>query len=355
MNGIREAVGILGLALVAACRGTGTTGTTGQGSTAQLPEVTIATANNMLHTAEFVGVEKGFFLKHGVKVKLQVLQTGAEINKALQAGSAEFGGGSITAIPTARQAGLELKLFVPYMNNATTPDDDNALAVVARADSGIRPGAWASFVGKKVGLATGGTGDEYLSRLLSKAGVDRKQVTLLNVQPGDQLAAIQGKQVDAISTWEPYQTIILDKLGTDAVLVQRGGGTLGYILGLSATDEYEQAHAGVVQKMADAMVETEAWVRSHKREAAAIATHWIPGLDTTSATRGIQHLNFDPRVSGCTLKAFTDSTRTLVAQNKLTADVPASDQVTSKFVTKSRQTMPQAFGDLPPVPASCSA
>ena len=323
MRRARAAIGLLGLTLVAACGSSGTGGTSGQSSTAQLPAVTIATANNMLHTAEFVGVEKGFFLKHGVKVQLQILQTGSDINKALQSGSAQFGGGSITAIPTARQAGLDLRLFVPYMNNATTPDDDNALAVVARTDSGVRAGDWASFVGKKVGLATGGTGDEYLSRLLSKAGVDRKQVTLINVQPGDQLAAIQGKQVDAISTWEPYQTIILARMGSDSILVQRGGGTLGYILGLSATDEYQQAHAGIVQKMADAMVETEAWVRSHKREAAVVATHWIPGLDTTAAVQGIQHLNFDPRVSGCTLKAFTQSTRTLVAQSKLTADIPA--------------------------------
>jgi ABC-type nitrate/sulfonate/bicarbonate transport system substrate-binding protein len=185
--------------------------------------------------------------------------------------------------------------------------------------------------------------------------VDRKKVTFLNVQPGDQLAAIQGKQVDAISTWEPYQTIILDKMGSDAVLVQRGGGTLGYILGLSATDEYERANAGIVQKMADAMVETEAWIRAHRREAAVIATHWIAGLDATSATKGIQHLNFDPRVSGCTLKAFRDSTQALVAQGKLTADIPAGDQVTSRFVTRSRQTMSQAFVDLPPVPSSCSA
>jgi hypothetical protein len=55
------------------------------------------------------------------------------------------------------------------------------------------------------------------------------------------------------------------------------------------------------------------------------------------------------------MKAFTDSTQTLVAQNKLTANIPASDEVTAKFVTKSRQAMPQAFGDLPPVPSSCSA
>ena len=103
MREARAAISVLGLALVVACGGGGTAS---QGSTAQLPAVTIATANNLLHTAEFVGVEKGFFLKHGVKVNLQVLQTGSDINKALLSGSAQFGGGSITAIPTARQAGL---------------------------------------------------------------------------------------------------------------------------------------------------------------------------------------------------------------------------------------------------------
>jgi len=75
---------------VAACGGSAPAA---QSSTAPLTAVTIATANNMLHTAEFVGVEKGFFLKHGVKVQLQILQTGSDINKALQSGSAQFGGG----------------------------------------------------------------------------------------------------------------------------------------------------------------------------------------------------------------------------------------------------------------------
>jgi len=225
------------------------------------PEVTIATANNMLHTAEFVGVEKGFFLKHGVKVKLQVLNIGAEINKAMQSSSAQFGGGSITAIPTARQAGLNLTLFAPYMNSAITSTDDNALAVVARTDSGIKTGDWKSLVGKKIGLAVGGTGDEFVRAWMTKEGVGASQVTFLNVAPGNQLAVIQDKSVDAIASWEPYQSIIMTKLGSSVFLFQRGGGMLGYILGLETTDEYRQAHPDIVQKMADALVETEAWIR----------------------------------------------------------------------------------------------
>jgi hypothetical protein len=55
------------------------------------------------------------------------------------------------------------------------------------------------------------------------------------------------------------------------------------------------------------------------------------------------------------MKAFNDSTQTLVQQAKLTAMIPAADQVTANFVNKSRQTMPKAFAGLPPIPASCSS
>ncbi len=317
------------------------------------PEVTLATANNMLHTAEFVAKEKGYFLKHGVNVKLQILNIGAEITKAVESGTAQFGGGSITAIPTARQSGLNLVLFAPYMNDATTATDDNALAVVARADSGIRPGDWNSFVGKKVGLVKGGTGDEFLTKWLTKSGVDPKKVTYLNVPVGDQLTAIQQGQVHAIASWEPYQTLILAKMKSDAVLIQRGGGQLGYILGLESTEEYIKAHPDTVQKLTDALAETEAWIRAHPGEAAVIATHWISGLDASVASEAIKNLNFDPRISACTVKAFADSTQVLVEQRKLRQNIPAEQQVTRTYVTKTQQANGAWFRDLKALPASC--
>ncbi len=50
--------------------------------------ITLATVNNMNHVPQFVAVEKGFYVKHGVDVKLKVLNSGAEVTRALQAGEA---------------------------------------------------------------------------------------------------------------------------------------------------------------------------------------------------------------------------------------------------------------------------
>ena len=58
---------------------------------AQSPVVlSAAVGSNMNHVPSFVGVEKGIFLKHGIDLKLKLLNTGQEMSKALQAGEVEI-------------------------------------------------------------------------------------------------------------------------------------------------------------------------------------------------------------------------------------------------------------------------
>ncbi|MBO0701379.1 MAG: ABC transporter substrate-binding protein [Candidatus Dormibacteraeota bacterium] len=316
-------------------------------------DVNFATANNMLHTPEFVALEKGFYLKHGIRAKFQVFNSGAEINKAVAAGTMQVGGGGDTATPTAISAGIPIFTFAPYMQDATTSTGDEPLAIVARTDSGIRPGDWASFVGKRVGLVTGGTGDAYFRAGLAQAGVDVQKVTIQNLQPGDMLAAMQGKQVDAISSWEPYQTQILDQMGSQAVLFKRGGGLIGYVLGEGASQDWANQHPALVQDISDAIAEATYWTRTHPDQAAVIATHWIPGLDAKVAKDAIKHIPFDPRVTGCTTKDYADSTALLVQQGKIKQNVPTGQMIVSRYTAKTQQENPQWYKDLKPVSRGC--
>jgi ABC-type nitrate/sulfonate/bicarbonate transport system substrate-binding protein len=322
-------------------------------STAAAVEINFATANNMLHVPEFVALEKGFYLKHGVKAKFQVFNSGAEINKAVQAGTMQIGGGGDTATPTAIAAGIPIFTFAPYMQDATTSKGDEALAVVARTDSGIKPGDWTTFVGKKVGMVTGGTGDAYFRAWLTKNNVDYKKVNFLNVQPGDMLTAIQSKQVDAIASWEPYQTLILDTLGSQAFLFQRAGGMIGYVLGEGTTQDWAKQHPDLVQAITDAMAEATYWTRQHLDEAATISTHWIQGLDPRVAKLAIKHIPYDSRVNNCTLKAYTDSVTLLVQQKKLQAPIPTDQMIVSTYAAKTEKTHPDWYKDLKSVPATC--
>jgi ABC-type nitrate/sulfonate/bicarbonate transport system substrate-binding protein len=316
-------------------------------------EVNFATANNMLHVPEFVALEKGFYLKHGIKAKFQVFNSGAEINKAVQAGTVQIGGGGDTATPTAIAAGIPIFTFAPYMQDASTSKGDTALAVVARADSGIKPGDWSSFVGKKVGMVTGGTGDAYFRAWLAKNSVDAKKVSFQNVQPGDMLVAIQQKQVDAIASWEPYQTLILDTMGSQAILIKRAGGVIGYVLGEGTTQDWAKQHPDLVQNITDAMAESTYWTRTHQDEGATIATHWIQGLDPQVAVHAIKNIPYDPRVNDCTMKAYAGSVTLLVAQNKLKQTVPTEQMIVDTYALKTQKAHPEWYKDLKPAPATC--
>jgi len=49
-----------------------------------LPVVDVVIGNNFGHLPMFVGVEKGFFKKHGVDVRLKVVNTGTDMVGAMQ-------------------------------------------------------------------------------------------------------------------------------------------------------------------------------------------------------------------------------------------------------------------------------
>lgn len=213
---------VLVLLAAAACAGPAAAG---QGA-AEPGKVLAAAASPVLaiaHTPSFVGVEKGLFLKYGLDLKLKILGSGQEVAKAMQAGEIQFGAAAYSNFPIALERGFKGKMVVGVIGDATSLFYDENLAVVARPGAGIR--AAEDLPGKRIGVVVGGTGDEYLRVLLRKHNVPVERVQLLNVPAGNHLAALQNATVDAISAWEPFPTLALEKV-KGSVLVARGGNIL---------------------------------------------------------------------------------------------------------------------------------
>src|SRR6266850_3191513 len=116
-----------------------------------------AVGGNMNHVPSFVGVEKGIFLKHGIDLKLKVLATGQEMSKALQAGEVQIIGSAFSNYPVAVERGMTAKGVVGMMGDRTGRYSDEPISVWTRKGSGVT--RLEDLVGKRVGLAIGGTGD----------------------------------------------------------------------------------------------------------------------------------------------------------------------------------------------------
>src|SRR5258708_2371649 len=146
----------------------------------QLPVVDAVIGNNFGHLPMFVGVEKRVFKKHGVDVRQKVVNTGTDMVNAMQKREVQIGDMSVTTFLKARHGGDPFRVIGIIQNDATRSNADEPLAIVARKDSGIRPGNIEQLKGKRVGLAQAQTSDDYFKMDLAKRGTKYDDVTIAN-------------------------------------------------------------------------------------------------------------------------------------------------------------------------------
>jgi ABC-type nitrate/sulfonate/bicarbonate transport system substrate-binding protein len=315
-------------------------------ATAQAPAVlTAAVGGNMNHVPSFVGVEKGIFLKHGVDVKLKVLNTGQEMSKALQAGEAQIIGSAFSNFPVAVERGMAAKGVVGLLGDRSGKYWDQNVTIVTRKSTGITKVA--DLAGKKIGTPVGGTGDEYLGVLLKKANIARDKVQVLNVPPGNSLSALQGGSVDAVAIWEPFGALLEAKL-PDAVVVSRGGGHVGYYINMAIRNDVIDKSPDVVEKYVLGMAEATWHTRRNLDEAADISTRWVPGLEIAVAKKALAHMVFDGRITKHTVAAWEENIGVLLDQKKLKASLPWQQGIELRFIEKVMKSHPQFFADLKP-------
>ena len=178
---------------------------------AELPKLDVVIGNNFGHLPMFVGAEKGFFKNHGVDAKMLVVDTGTDMVNAMHDGRAQIGDMSTTTYLKAVHAGEPFKVIGLIMNDATRDNCDDPLAIVTKKGRGIAEGKVTDLKGKTIGLARGQTSDEYFKMVLRRAKMKYEDLTIENIwsQFGLAPALAEGK-VDAVVSWEPYVTQVLD-------------------------------------------------------------------------------------------------------------------------------------------------
>jgi ABC-type nitrate/sulfonate/bicarbonate transport system substrate-binding protein len=317
----------------------------------QLPVVDAVIGNNFGHLPMFVGVEKGFFKKHGVDVHLKVVNTGTDMVNAMQKREVQIGDMSVTTFLKARHGGDPFRVIGIIQNDATRSNADEPLAIVARKDSGIRPGNIEDLKGKRVGLAQAQTSDEYFKMVLAKRGMKYDDVTIVNIMAPPALApALKEGKVDAVVSWEPFNTVVLDQV-PESYTVVRGGGYLSYIMVATAHEPTLQSSPEVIRNFVAGLAEASQYTRQHRDEAVAIFVKWVPGLDPAVGRKAIQHISYDPRVSRPVMQAF-ETAEDDVLKNTVKGGSRLSipDQFAPSYLAEAEKAYPEYFSDLPALP-----
>jgi NitT/TauT family transport system substrate-binding protein len=160
----------------------------------------------------WLGQAEGQWAKAGLDLKTTAFDTGIELSQALAGGSIDVAimGGVTSNFPAQGQG----KIFMLNSRETATA------RLFVQKDSGIR--SVADLKGKKVITTTGTTADIFLHRALTKAGLTRKDVTVVNAAMPDAVAAFIGGKVPAVALWVPFD-LRVDESGKGAEEIDDAG------------------------------------------------------------------------------------------------------------------------------------
>ena len=316
----------------------------------QLPRLDVVIGNNFGHLPMFIGAEKNIFRKHGIDARMKVVDTGTDMVNAMHNGEAQIGDMSVTTFLKAVHSGEPFKVIGIIMNDATRDNADEPLAIVTRKGTGIDAGKISDLKGKRIGLARGQTSDEYFKMVLRRAGMKYEDLTIENIWSQFGLApALKEGKVDAVVSWEPYVTAVLEQV-PDSFLVIRGGHHMSYVMVATAHGPTVASRPEVVRNFAAGLAGASHYTRNHREECVEIFAKWVPNTDLGVGKKAIRHISYDPRLSPAVMRAF-EAAEDEVLINTLKGaprlDVP--DQFRPSFMAEVEKAHPEYFADLPPL------
>lgn len=311
--------------------------------------VSIVLGSNLGHLPILVGADKGLFARHGIDLKLKIVNNGDQMVAAMRADEVELGNMSVTTFIKARHAGDPWRVVGLIMNDATRSNADEALAIISKKGSGIREGKIEDLKGRKVAVQLGQTPHEYLKIAAARAGLGESDIVIVNTPQSPVLADLLARgEVDAIASLEPLNSMVL-KAVPDAYEVKRGGGYLSYLMITTARESTIHDQADLLERFATGLAAATQYTRQNRAEAVKIFAARIPGQDIDALTAGIAHISYDPRMSPASAKAFEAAQADVLSQGVLKgkSPLPTEALLYRDAIQRAQEKHPEYFTDLP--------
>ena len=174
------------------------------GGSADLSSVTLNVGDQKGTGAEAVLAAAGLLKTLPFKVNWSDFTSGPPMLQAMASGSVDVGGVGDAPPVFAASGGEAIEIVGARRTNG---DQD---AVVVPKGSPIT--SIQQLKGKKVAYASGSAANYNLLTVLGKASLTTKDITLVNLQPADALAAFTSGSVEAWDVWPPYvQQVVAQK------------------------------------------------------------------------------------------------------------------------------------------------
>jgi taurine transport system substrate-binding protein len=247
-------------------------------------EFLVGTFSNAPQTA--IPIEEGFFDQLPVKTKVLFFDSGRDINTAFASNSiqaATFG-----SSPVSLGVSNKLNYEVIFINNIIGP----AESLAVKKQSGIK--TISDLKGKKIATPFASTAHYSLLAALILEKIDPNDVTILDLQTQDILAAWTRGDIDGAYVWTPVLEELLKNDGealTDSLKLAGKGAVTADITVVNK--EFAKKYPTLVQAYVEAFIKSNAIINEQPEKAAADLAKNI-GIDVTEAKKQLAGHYFVP-------------------------------------------------------------
>jgi NitT/TauT family transport system substrate-binding protein len=183
-----------------------------------LETVTLAYIPSLSTAPLLIAIEKGYFKEQGVEIAFKGFRAGSEAVAFVASGQIDGIPGSIGASYfNSANRNMGVKIVAPL---SLQPFKGSPAPILIRADLADEVKTAKQLKGKRIAIGGGaGSGGEYmLLYVLDQVGLERKDVTLVNMSQPDMPMAIAKKAVDAALIAAPFSFVPLED-GSGKILV----------------------------------------------------------------------------------------------------------------------------------------
>lgn len=266
---------------------------------AQAQPVRIAYLQSDIHQLPcWVALERGFFEKEGVQVKVAgIFKAGPELMSGFAAGDLDMGYVGIAPATTAVANKTARVIALAQVNTEGS-------AIVVRKDDKIENVS--DLTGKTVVVPGHSTVQDFLLRkALLKFKTPADQVKIMVLKPPEMIGALRTNQVDAFIAWEPFPAKAVT-IGVGRVLISSQEIWKGHPCCVLVSDTgFFETKKDKAKAMVRAHVKAIEFILRHRAEAIQIGIRYT-GMDEASVRLAMENVNYTPILSVEGEKEYVD-------------------------------------------------
>lgn len=255
----------------------------------------------------YIACDLGYFEEQQLELNFDLsFSNGMETLSAVNDNKADIGLSTETPFARMILKGADLKAIT------VTITANKHLAAIARKDRGISLPT--DLAHKKIGITKGSNGEYFFNLFCLFHQIDPSSLSVVDVKPSQMVTMLSSGTVDAVITWNPQKTRLINQLEDRVVVFDTEGLYTPYFLATTSSRLITE-RPETIQKLVIALKKASDYINKHPQKAKKIAAKYMD-VDERELLEQSAYYDFSLSLDQALILSLEDQSRWLANSNK---------------------------------------